>query len=92
MVLLLARNRLVANNEGLFVDVAGTSGDRVLDALEEIGELETLDPVELLSGAENIRREKWDWALPEEMARKSFASLCLDFVGAKETARQLRCG
>ena len=66
--------------------------DRILDALEEIAELETLDPVELLSGAENIRREKWDWALPEEMARWSFASLCLDFVGAKEAAYQLRCG
>ena len=89
LVLLLARNRLVANNEGLFVDVAGASSDRVFDALEEIGGLETLDPVELLSGVENIRREKWDWALPGETARRSFASLCLDFVGAKETARQL---
>lgn len=90
LALLLARSRLIANNEGLLINVAGVSHDRVLDALEEIGELETLDPVELLADAKNILREKWDWALPDEIVRRSFASLCLDLRGAREMARQLR--
>lgn len=89
LALLLARNQLSASNEGLIVSVTGGAKDRVLDALEEIGELETLDPVALLADAKNILREKWDWALPDEMARRSFASLVLDLEGARETARQL---
>ena len=88
-MLLLARARLVANNEGLSVGVVGASHDRVLDALNEIRGEGVLPPVELLSGAKNILREKWDWVLPEDMARRSFASLCLDFAGAKEVACQL---
>jgi ATP-dependent Lhr-like helicase len=37
-----------------------------------------LDPVHVLAEAKNILREKWDWAMPEELLRKSFASLSLD--------------
>lgn len=44
---------------------------------------------ESLEGAKNTLREKWDWAMPEEMARRSFASLCLDLEGAQEAAREL---
>jgi len=89
LALLLARYRLVASNEGLLINVSGATKKRVLDALDEIGELESLDPVELLADAKNVLREKWDWALPDEMVRRSFASLCLDLEGARETARQL---
>lgn len=89
LALLLARYRLVASNEGLLINVSGARKERVLDALDEIGELESLDPVELLADAKNVLREKWDWALPDEIVRRSFASLCLDLEGARETARQL---
>ena len=89
LALLLAKHRLTAGNEGLVVNVSGGSKERVLDALDEIAQLETLDPVELLADAKNTLREKWDWAMPEGMARRSFASLCLDLEGARDTARQL---
>lgn len=87
LALLLARYGLQASNEGLVVNIMGSSKDRVLDALGEIDELETIDPVFLLADAKNFLREKWDWAMPEAMARCSFASLCLDFVGARDVAR-----
>lgn len=87
LALLLARYGLQASNEGLVVSVTGGTKERVLDALGEIAELENIDPVFLLDGAKNTLREKWDWVLPEAIARRSFASLCLDFLGAQNTAR-----
>lgn len=89
LALLLAQHRLTASNEGLLVSVTGGAVERVLDALEEISELDELDPVALLADAKNILREKWDWAMPDGMARRSFASLSLDLEGARDTARQL---
>lgn len=89
LALLLAQHRLTASNEGLLVSVTGGAVERVLDALEEISELDELDPVALLADAKNILREKWDWAMPDAMARRSFSSLSLDLAGARDTARQL---
>ena len=89
LALMLAQHRLTASNEGLVISVSGGSKERVLDALDDIAQLETLDPEKLLADAKNTLREKWDWAMPEAMARRSFASLCLDLEGARDTARQL---
>jgi len=36
--------------------------------LQSISLLEELDPVTLLTEAKNTLREKWDWAMPDEMA------------------------
>jgi ATP-dependent Lhr-like helicase len=87
LALLLARHGLQASNEGLVVNITGSTKKRVLEALRDIAELENIDPVFLLNGANNTLREKWDWALPEAIARRSFASLCLDLAGALKTAR-----
>jgi len=89
LALLLAQHRLTASNEGLLVSVTGGPIERVLDALEEIVQLEKLDPVALLADAKNTLREKWDWAMPDAMARRSFSSLNLDLGGARDAARQL---
>ena len=43
--------------------------DRLLDAVAKIGEMTDLDPVHVLAEAKNILREKWDWAMPEELLR-----------------------
>ena len=32
----------------------------------------------LLEGAQNLIQEKWDWALPDGLLKKSYASLYLD--------------
>jgi ATP-dependent Lhr-like helicase len=44
-----------------------------------------LDPSDLdstLADVENMLREKWDWALPEPLLVKSFASISLDISTA----------
>lgn len=89
LALLLTMRGLRASNEGLVVRVSSGTQERVIEVLEAIAKLEKLDPVELLADAKNIIREKWDWVLPFTMGQQSFASLCLDLIGAREAARQL---
>lgn len=56
--------------------------EEILDALEEFGthDLPALDV--LLASARNLYREKWDWALPQRLLHKAFASQCLDLEDA----------
>lgn len=89
LALLLTQQGIAANNKGVLINVPGRTEERVLDALKNIAQLDTLDPVRLLAGAKNILRGKWDWAMPEVMAHRSFASLYLDLKGAREIAEKL---
>ena len=47
-------------------------------ALEQVAALDASDLKTLLADVENMRREKWDWALPESLLVKSYASISLD--------------
>lgn len=89
LALLLGRHGLTAMNEGLVIDVQQRDPDRVLDALEEIGLDKEVDPVVLLSDVQNLRQEKWDWALPSGLLEHTFASSTLDIKGAKNIASEL---
>lgn len=89
LVLLLAQHRIRATNEGLVVTVIGATKDQLLEALRRIIDCEDMPLTSLLSDAKNILREKWDWAMPDEILLKSYASLCLDMDGARATANTL---
>jgi ATP-dependent helicase Lhr and Lhr-like helicase len=54
----------------------------VLESLASVAETEppTLDM--LLENVQNLQREKWDWALPERLLRKTYASHHLDLEQA----------
>ncbi len=89
LVLLLTRYGLSCSNEGMAIQVSSSSKKNLFRGLNAVAELKHLDPVEILEGVENINQEKWDWALPSALGRKSFSSLCLDLEGARETAEHL---
>lgn len=89
LAMLLAGAGLPATNEGVALTIPGVSTDRLFDALAEIAEMTVLDPGTVLADAKNTLREKWDWAMPDLMLRKSFASLRLDLVGAQGVVKQL---
>lgn len=77
---LLIRRGFVANLAGPGVEVRkdGHTTEEVLDAL---GDAAVDDPPPLdalLQDAKNLQREKWDWALPDDLLRKTYASLNLD--------------
>jgi hypothetical protein len=65
--------------------------DRLIHSSLNDGRLSSLvkiQPVHLVSfkpvrTAKNILREKWDWAMPEELLRRSFASLNLELDAAR---------
>lgn len=89
LALVIGRYGLNAANEGVAVRVYQPDMDRILDALGKIGAEEEMDPAALLSVVKNLIREKWDWALPEHLLRKSFASTHLDIDGARKVAMDL---
>lgn len=88
LVLLLGMRGFRCTNEGIGVSVSAEP-NRVLDALDEIQQADETDAEALLANAKNLFREKWDWALPPALLRKSYASSWLDLAGALKVARKL---
>jgi ATP-dependent Lhr-like helicase len=85
---------LLLNHLGLSCDSAGlaieidASVSRTQGAMEEVGRLNAGDLDSILANVENMLREKWDWALPESLLMKSFASVSLDISTAISFAQR----
>lgn len=76
-------------SEGLYVSVGKCDRDRLLDALSDIAQLHVADLESLLTDVFNMRRGKWDWALPDSLLRKSFVSAAISFGDARQAAAGL---
>ncbi|EJN28778.1 Lhr-like helicase [Pseudomonas sp. GM79] len=79
--LLLNHVRLSCNNAGLAIEI-DTNIDQANAALNAVGGLDPGDLDSTLADVENMLREKWDWALPESLLMKSFASISLNIETA----------
>lgn len=80
--------RAAVAGPGLEVQKGGRDLEELLNALCRIGR-ESAPPLdELLVDASNLKREKWDHVLPENLLRKSYASLNLDIAEAIDWARR----
>ena len=79
-VLLMQKNDIDAVNEGVYILINCTK-EKMLNVMASINDSHIL-PTDLLDGVQNLNREKWDWALPDRLLRKSFSSLRLDLEGA----------
>lgn len=77
---LLIRRGFVAGPSGPGVEVAKGehSTQDILDALADAAVDDTPPLDMLLADVKNLAREKWDWALPDALLRKAYASLYLD--------------
>jgi ATP-dependent Lhr-like helicase len=88
---LLRRRGYSANAAGPGIEVvkedSGIEGivDALIDAA--VDEPPPLDM--LLADVSNLQREKWDWALPDGLLRKAYASLYLNLEEALSWARAL---
>ena len=73
---LLQSRGLIATSNELGVEIRGSpqSTDSIIAILKNISinEIPPLD--QLLKNALNLRKEKWDWAVPDTLLRKSYAS------------------
>lgn len=91
---LLISRGFVAFPSGPGVEVV--KGERstqgILDALADIAaaDMPLLDI--LLADVKNLAREKWDWALPDALLRKAYASLYLDLDEGLAWVRQVTGG
>lgn len=79
--LLLNHVGLSCDNSGLAIEIDANI-DQAKAALKAVGSLDPLDLDSTLADVENMLREKWDWALPEPLLVKSFASISLDISTA----------
>jgi ATP-dependent Lhr-like helicase len=86
---LLIRRGYVATAAGPGVEVRkGTNS--LHDIMDALGDAAVDEPPPLdilLSDVQNLRREKWDWALPDGLLRKAYASQYLDLDEALEWAK-----
>ena len=81
LCLLLDHVGLRCESEGLLISTH-VEIDKLMLALEQVAALDASDLQTLLADVENMRREKWDWALPESLLMKSYASISLDIETA----------
>lgn len=88
LVLMLRQAGVDCQTDGLAIEVqAGCLDVKHLRlVLAAIGAREPIGPLELLEGAENLVKEKWDWALPLPLLKKAYASLWLEIPAAQEWA------
>ncbi len=89
LALLLTARGLSSSNEGLAIRVSSPDQRQVNAALNEIAK--SADPIvsDLRLKPEHVIREKWDWALPDDLRLLSFASKNLDLRGARDLAGDL---
>lgn len=79
--LLLNHVGLPCHNTGLVIEIDANL-DQANAALNAVGSLDPSDLNSTLADVENMLREKWDWALPEPLLKRSFASISLDISTA----------
>ena len=86
------RRGFVATPAGPGVEVhkSGHTAEEILAVLQDaaVDEIPSLDL--LLENVQNLRREKWDWVLPDGLLRKVYASHNLDLPEGLEWVKGLR--
>ena len=83
---LFLRRGFTAMAAGPGVEVHKKAGgvQEVLDVLDDLAVEEAPELDILLEDVKNLAREKWDWALPDGLLRKAYASQYLDLPEAAE--------
>lgn len=88
---LLGRRGFIANPTGIGIEVqkGGRTVEDVVDVLIDaaVDEPPSLDM--LLRDVKNLQRQKWDWALPDDLLRRTYASLNIDLNEALEFTKTL---
>jgi ATP-dependent helicase Lhr and Lhr-like helicase len=89
LALLLTARGLQASNEGAAMRVFSNDEQRLLGLLRQIASGPPPAVDDLKINPAHVNREKWDWALPENLRLRSFVSVQLDLQGAQQLARNV---
>jgi ATP-dependent Lhr-like helicase len=88
-LLRLRRFNVTVAGPGLEVLKGSHTTTSILQALKQVGSEEPPSIDELLKDVSALQKEKWDWALPDTLLRKAYASLYLNTDEAMEWARKI---
>lgn len=78
-----------AGGPGVEVQKGQHKVEDILDALIDAG-IDEAPPLDvLMEDVKNLQREKWDWALPDQLLRRAYSSLYLNLDEALTWARSL---
>lgn len=88
---LLRGHGLAASAAGPGVEVikGSLSVDQVVAVLSDVADDDLVSLDELLADTKNLLREKWDWALPDHLLRKGYASLYMNLDEAVSWVRSV---
>jgi len=75
---------------GIEVDKGLRSIDQIMGILMDTAVAAPLGLDELLKDAANLQREKWDWALPDKLLRKAYASIHLNLEEAQSWIKKIQ--
>jgi ATP-dependent Lhr-like helicase len=89
LALLLSARGLQTSNEGAAMRVFSMDQQQLSTLLQQIGNGPAPTIFDLKMKPEHAIREKWDWALPEDLRLRSFASAQLNLLGAQRLALTL---
>jgi ATP-dependent Lhr-like helicase len=89
LALLLRTQGVSASHRGLTVDASNATPSSVIEALRKIAAQGDASIEKALASLDSADREKWDWALPDDIKRAAYAAMSLDFVEAVDLARSL---
>jgi ATP-dependent Lhr-like helicase len=89
LALLLTAQGMHTSNEGVAMRTYSTDLKRLVALLGQIGSGPVPGLSDLKIRPEHAIREKWDWALPDELRLRSYASAQLDLPGAQQLADEL---
>lgn len=68
----------------------GHSADDVMKILHNAATVQMPSLEDMLPDVAKLKREKWDWALPDDLLRKAYASMRLDLKEAQDWASRLQ--
>jgi ATP-dependent Lhr-like helicase len=77
----------VVSQLGVEVQKGDMTGEEIRAVIADTASCEVPDAETLLADAHNLQREKWDWALPDDLLRRTYASLNLDLAEASDWLR-----
>lgn len=89
LALLLRAYGLHATNRGLTIDLHAVKPIGAIEVLRKIGAEGEISAAKAFASIDSADRQKWDWALPDEVKRAAYASQNLDIGEAVKLAREL---
>lgn len=81
-----------ATHEGLAINIDKSTGhdeSDIIRALHTAATVQMPSLEDMLPEVAKIKQEKWDWALPDDLLRKAYASMRLNLPEAQEWAANL---